>query len=358
MSDPFSRWSLALGRWSGTRVRVHLMLALFVALSVLGAAIDPETSLKQTLAWQGLFLMALVLHELGHAAQARWLGEEPDDVDLAPFGNLTLPSPADALRPREAVQIALAGPMVNAALALCCGVALHLVGARMVLNPFGNPAESKLGSGVPWVGDQAAQVFSAIWYIGWFGWLNLVLAVVNLIPAAPLDGGRALRAFLAGSTSTTRDSMAALYVARASAVLLFVLFLLRLFQGKTGAIPLLFLAIFIEIIVRFEARMMEEGGYYEEGGLFGYDFSEGYTSLEAGAKVRPRRESALRRWRRRRSELRRQRRLAKDAAEEQRMDEILDKLHRDGRGSLTDEEHRFLIRVSKRIKNKDRSRGA
>ena len=51
--------------------------------------------------------------------------------------------------------------------------------------------------------------------------------------------------------------------------------------------------------------MLEEGGYFDDG-VFGYDFSEGYTSLEgAAAKVRPYGESALKRWRRRRSELRR-----------------------------------------------------
>ncbi len=95
--------------------------------------------------------------------------------------------------------------------------------------------------------------------------------------------------------------------------------------------------------------MLEDGGYFEDG-VFGYDFSEGYTSLESGtAKVRPYRESALKRWRRRRSELRRQRRMAREAAEEKRMDEILEKLHREGRSALTDEEHRFLVRVSTRI---------
>ena len=78
--------------------------------------------------------------------------------------------------------------------------------------------------------------------------------------------------------------------------------------------------------------MLEDGGYFEDG-VFGYDFSEGYTSLEnSAAKVRPYKESALRRWRRRRSELRRQRRMIREAAEERRMDEILDKLHREGRG--------------------------
>ena len=102
--------------------------------------------------------------------------------------------------------------------------------------------------------------------------------------------------------------------------------------------------------------MLEDGGYFEDG-VFGYDFSEGYTSLESGAaKVRPYRESALKRWRRRRSELRRQRRIAREAAEEKRMDEILEKLHREGRNALTDEEHRFLVRVSTRYRNRTKTR--
>ena len=115
------------------------------------------------------------------------------------------------------------------------------------------------------------------------------------------------------------------------------------------------LALLIELLVRTESRMLEDGGYFEDG-VFGYDFSEGYTSLEnSAAKVRPYKESALRRWRRRRSDLRRQRRMIREAAEERRMDEILDKLHREGRASLTEEEHRFLVRVSTRYRNRQKT---
>jgi hypothetical protein len=115
------------------------------------------------------------------------------------------------------------------------------------------------------------------------------------------------------------------------------------------------LAVLIELFVRTESRMLEDGGYFEDG-VVGYDFSEGYTSLESSAaKVRPYKESALRRWRRRRSELRRQRRLLREAAEERRMDEILDKLHREGRGALNEEEQRFLVRVSARYRNRSKT---
>ena len=129
-----------------------------------------------------------------------------------------------------------------------------------------------------------------------------------------------------------------------------------LLSRRSDGLTLIALAVLIELFVRIEARMLEDGGYFEDG-VFGYDFSEGYTSLESGAaKVRPYRESALKRWRRRRSELRRQRRIAREAAEEKRMDEILEKLHREGRSALTDEEHRFLVRVSTRYRNRTKTR--
>lgn len=47
--------------------------------------------------------------------------------------------------------------------------------------------------------------------------------------------------------------------------------------------------------------------------------------------------------------------MIRKAAEERRMDEILDKLHREGRASLTEEEHRFLVRVSTRYRNRQKT---
>jgi hypothetical protein len=47
--------------------------------------------------------------------------------------------------------------------------------------------------------------------------------------------------------------------------------------------------------------------------------------------------------------------MAREAAEERRMDEILEKLHREGRAALSDEEHRFLVRVSARYRNRTKN---
>jgi len=114
------------------------------------------------------------------------------------------------------------------------------------------------------------------------------------------------------------------------------------------------MAFTIEYMVRVEAHLLEEGGYFDDG-VFGYDFSEGYTSLESGAaKVRPAGRApsngggdAVRPPR--------QRRMAREAAEERRMDEILEKIHREGRPALTEEENRFLVRVSTRYRNRTKN---
>jgi hypothetical protein len=47
--------------------------------------------------------------------------------------------------------------------------------------------------------------------------------------------------------------------------------------------------------------------------------------------------------------------MAREGAEERRMDEILEKIHREGRAALTDEENRFLVRVSARYRNRTKT---
>ncbi len=248
-------------------------------------------------------------------------------------------------RSTEAAFTASGGLIASLVMALVAAVGLHMADARMEFNPFGNAH----GGAPTLLSGKDSVPFSAVWCVGWFGYLNWVLFVANLIPALPMDGGRVLRGVL---TSYSKDSMIAPHTARTFAVLLGLWGLIRLYQGSTGGWLLLSLALLIEVFVRAEIRILEEVGFFDDG-VFGYDFSQGYTSLDAGApKVRPRRESALKRWRRRRSDLRRQRRVAQEAAEENRMDEILAKLHRDGRSALTDEEQRFLNRVSAKIRSR------
>jgi Zn-dependent protease len=352
MTDPLTWAPINLGRWSGTQVRVHIFLIVFVVFRLLNAAMAPGHPLLPTAAWLGLLLLTLAVHELGHALMAKWLGTERDEVRLWPLGNMVGPGPMS--RSADNALVALAGPVINAAVVLTIAIGLNFAGAQFIWSPFGEG----LDSGAPKLGGHQVAPFHPLWWIGWFGYLNWVMMLANLIPALPFDGGRMLRSFLANAQLvSTKDNMLAPWTAHTCAAFLVLIGLARLvLAGMGDGITLIGLALLVELIVRAETRMLEDGGFFEDG-VFGYDFTEGYTSLEgSAAKVRPYRESALKRWRRRRSDLRRQRQQAREAAEERRMDEILEKLHREGRNALTDEEHRFLLRVSAKYRNRPKAR--
>lgn len=355
MTDLFS-WSFDLGRWAGSRVRVHWTLIFFAVFALLGGAFEPPR-FWPTVAWLGLFLVVLALHELGHALAASWRDADGEDVMLWPLGNLVGPSGA---RAHENPWVAAGGLAMSGTLAAVAFVALRLLGAGMVLSPFGEWADA----GAPFVvGAEGkivqARALSGIWFLGWFGWLNWVFFLANaLLPALPFDMGRIVRSTVARpGLGESRDAMIAPWLGHVSAILLALVGGLRLvLYRRSDSLTLIVLALLIEGLVRAEARMMEEGSFFDDG-VFGYDFSEGYTSLEAStAKVRPHRESALKRWRRRRSDQRKQRLQAQFAADDRRLDEILDKLHREGKASLTDEENRFLVRVSAKIKKRPKDR--
>ncbi len=357
MSDPLN-WTVHLGRWAGVRVRVHYILIAFVVLTLLDAAMatEPSAGLLPTTAWLILLLLALAVHELAHAIASWVLGMDPPEIRLWPLGNLQGPVPP-MTRSVETAVVAAAGPIASLAVAVTVAIGLHLgAGARMVFNPFSLGGDG----GAPWLADgrTIAAPLSAVWLLGWFGFLNWILFLTNLIPAAPLDGGRIFRGMLEGPWSGPgRDALLGPWTARVCSIVVLIVGIVWALKGARGGSLMMALAFVIYWTSRLESRVLEENGFFDDT-LFGYDFSQGYTSLEAGAAaVRPQREGALTRWRRRRSELRKRRQEARAAAEEQRMDEILDKLYRLGRAGLTSGEKRFLVRVSGHYKNRSRSRG-
>ena len=115
----------------------------------------------------------------------------------------------------------------------------------------------------------------------------------------------------------------------------------------------LLLALFIYVTCRQQLIVLETGG---EESLFGYDFSQGYTSLERDEPPRaapPRRRlNWYQRWSQRRAARKLQREQDQQEADERRMDELLEKIAREGKQALTDEEQRFLKRVSDRYRNR------
>ena len=159
----------------GMPVRVHpSVVALLLGLAALQQA-D-----------RGLVLLAsILLHELAHAACALRLGVRVYEVELLPFGGVAhLDEPA-LLPPAREVAVALAGPAVNALLAL----AAMALAARGVAEATGWPLDR-------WAADQMA------------------LALFNLLPAFPLDGGRITRAVLVGRLGFRQASHAAVQLGR------------------------------------------------------------------------------------------------------------------------------------------------
>jgi Zn-dependent protease/predicted transcriptional regulator len=117
----------------------------------------------------GLFA-SIVLHELGHATVARRYGLPIRRITLFIFGGVA-EMEAEPERPAAEFWVAIAGPIVSFLVGLVCWLLLQ--------------AAAVVGAGVPVVG-----------VLAYLASINVILAVFNLVPAFPLDGGRILRAAL------------------------------------------------------------------------------------------------------------------------------------------------------------------
>jgi len=172
------RQTLTLGRLFDVRVGVHVSwLAVYAFMSI--ALARGLTTLPRGEAYVFGAVCALVLfasvvaHEFAHALVARRFGVRTSAITLFLFGGVaTLEEEPSS--PKADALIALAGPALSAALALVALVLLFAVD-RFVPGRFG----------------------TALGYLGTYVMLaNAVLAVFNVVPAYPMDGGRVLRAFL------------------------------------------------------------------------------------------------------------------------------------------------------------------
>jgi stage IV sporulation protein FB len=160
-----------------------------------------------------------------------------------------------------------------------------------------------------------------------------------LLCGFPLDGGRMLQATLwprFGYRSAMRTAII---------VGFFVMFVTAVYAFVANELLVLALALTIYVACKQEWITLDMGG---DESLFGYDFSQGYTSLERDQPPTPRkkRQNFFQRWLQRRAAKKLQRQQEQQEADERRMDELLDKIAREGMQALTDEENRFLKRVA------------
>ena len=169
-----------VARLFGIEVRLQLGWVLVVALVAALAAVQvgqAEPTISAAVQWllggvvaAGFFVSALV-HDLSHALVARRRGVEVKSLVISFFGGAT---PLDPASPKagDELAIAVAGPAVSIGI----GGALSLLATA-------------LGTGGEGTLLVVAQTIAVL------GVLNLILGLVNVVPAYPLDGGRIVRAF-------------------------------------------------------------------------------------------------------------------------------------------------------------------
>ena len=224
------RWSWKLGAIAGIGIYVH---ATFLLLLAWVALIHYQQGRSLAAAASGLvFILTLfsivVLHELGHALTARRFGIGTRDITLLPIGGVArlerMPE-----EPGQELLVALAGPAVNVALAAGLFVILVSVGGSPELPPM-----TVLG------GSWLARLM----------WVNVVLAVFNLLPAFPMDGGRVLRALLAMKMDYVQATQIAANVGQAMALLFG-------FLGLFFNPFLVFIALFVWIGAAQESSMVQ-----------------------------------------------------------------------------------------------------
>ncbi|MBX7077864.1 MAG: site-2 protease family protein [Nannocystaceae bacterium] len=215
-------WAWTVGHPFGVRVRVHATFLLLVAWIVASAALGGE-SIAATIA--ALVMVAtlftiVVLHELGHALAARRYGIVTRDITLLPIGGVASMErlPED---PRQELVVAFAGPAVNVVLALVFGALALALGLPLSAGPLA-PGAAPLGQGM------VVQLF----------WVNVSLAVFNLLPAFPMDGGRVLRALLSLRLGRARATEIAARLGQAMAMALG-------FVGLFASPVLVFVALFV-----------------------------------------------------------------------------------------------------------------
>ena len=351
-------WSVSLGRWFGIQIRLHMFFLLFAVFTfyLAWSEADRASGLPALAALcLVVLLLSVVIHEVAHCVVALRLGGSVDAIVLGPLGGLR---PIKVSHDAQSELLAvLAGPLASLMLCLSCLSMVALYDPKAAYGLL-NPLVPKRVIG------EAAAVDALQWgtVLRLTCWINWWLVVINLIPAFPFDGGRAVQAFIQSvKPDLDKKTAVAITAAAGRCVAIGLLILALVFHdsfsgsGMPSWLPLVLLAIFVFFSTRVEESQLDE--IEIEDVIFGYDFSQGYTSLERSSDNEPPRpqENPVSGWMRRRQELRQRRRREQERVEDQRMDEILRRLHVDGYEKLTHDERALLKRVSARIRSRNRS---
>jgi Zn-dependent protease len=232
---------LTIGSVAGIEIRIHrswIFIALLIAWSFWSrfTLTGYGTGLAVGMAVVGaiLFFVSVLVHELAHSLEAQHRGVEVDGITLFLFGGAT-ETRFDVKRPRDEFALTAVGPFSSFVLAAL----------------FGLLAFYSAGAGLEVVAEVA----------GLLGYVNLALGVFNLLPGAPLDGGRILRSAVWAVTGDRRRAIR--IAARTGQVIGYLIATLGLFQlffvagGLIGGLWFMFIGWFLAMAAQSEVVQHE-----------------------------------------------------------------------------------------------------
>jgi Zn-dependent protease/CBS domain-containing protein len=236
-------WSIPAGHLFGVDFRIHL--TFFFLLLFLGWAAEPATPHSSVASLRSaalvvMIFVSVVVHELAHLVVSAKTGIHAKTVILLPIGGVTLmdemrqASLSPATWTRE-IWIALAGPLANLLVAAVAGTII-------------------------WQSAPQVQLFSRPYIFSFnlprsFVWCNVGLALLNLIPGYPLDGGRILRAFFTRSMDFIHATRRAVSIGQTVAFVLMLSGMLQYFEsGSTSSTWVTMIGFFLFLAAQLEER--------------------------------------------------------------------------------------------------------
>jgi Zn-dependent protease/CBS domain-containing protein len=250
--------SLKLFTIRGIELKLHItfpLILLWAALQFGLLAGNLSSALFGVVAVSFLFVL-VTLHELGHSFAAQYYGVPVKQIVLSPLGGVAQLAHIPE-KPSQEFVIAIAGPAVNFIIAILMG--LLALGSGISF--------SHLLASSPLAGLSISSGFSLQALFSYIFFYNILLALFNLLPAFPLDGGRIFRSLLAMRLPYVQATNIASTVGRALAIAL------GLYGLFNGGFFLVLIAVFIYVGAGQEAAQVRMRGV-----LRGYTVEQVYDS--------------------------------------------------------------------------------
>lgn len=224
---------------AGIDIRIHWTFSLII-LYIIYINIKAGQDFYEV-GWSVLFVLTLffcvTLHELGHALAAKRYGIKTRDITIYPIGGVARLEKMPE-KPMQELIVAFAGPLVNVVIML-------------LLLPFIYNFQFQTNE------NEKVLIIGAANFLPMLGMVNMWLALFNLIPAFPMDGGRVLRALLTMRTDRLQATQTAAGIAKVVAIGFVILgFYLNPF--------LIFIGLFIILGAHAEEEMVKNQFYISD----------------------------------------------------------------------------------------------